>query len=187
MDTRETIMNAALELFSTKGYAAVRTKEIAKLAKVNETTLFRHFKSKRALYESIIVLNIQKIDPNEIFHKGPIGDLEVDLMAIATQLFMVYRANAQLIKMIMKGIINEGDSLEQYASECRGGHIKQYLVQYLSDLAAKGQLEGDPILFAELFMSCLNGYLLTAFILEDKEADLAYFKLMAQKLIRIIK
>lgn len=39
-DTENAIVNAARELFSKKGYAAVRTKEIAVRAGVNEITIF---------------------------------------------------------------------------------------------------------------------------------------------------
>ena len=46
-DTQWRIMNAAIELIKEKGYSATTTKDIANLAKVNECTIFRKFKSKK--------------------------------------------------------------------------------------------------------------------------------------------
>lgn len=54
MDTREKIMDAALMLFSRKGYIGATTKEIAGNAGVAEVTLFRHFSSKERLFEEVI-------------------------------------------------------------------------------------------------------------------------------------
>lgn len=46
-DTSQKIVDAAMTLIRDKGYVATTTKEIAKLAGVNECTLFRKFKNKK--------------------------------------------------------------------------------------------------------------------------------------------
>lgn len=46
-ETSEKIIDAAMALIRDKGYVATTTKDIAKLAGVNECTLFRKFKSKK--------------------------------------------------------------------------------------------------------------------------------------------
>ncbi len=53
-DTRDKILDAALRLFSKRGYLGATTKEIAKKAGVAELTLFRHFTSKDRLFEEMI-------------------------------------------------------------------------------------------------------------------------------------
>lgn len=52
--TKDKILDAALSLFSKKGYLGATTKEIAKKAGVAELTLFRHFSSKERLFEAMI-------------------------------------------------------------------------------------------------------------------------------------
>ncbi|BAZ42735.1 TetR family transcriptional regulator protein [Calothrix sp. NIES-4101] len=47
--TRERLMQAALELFTTQGVANTTTRQIAELAGVNEVTLFRQFGNKHGL------------------------------------------------------------------------------------------------------------------------------------------
>ena len=46
-ETSQKIIDAAMTLVRDKGYVATTTKEIAKVAGVNECTLFRKFKSKK--------------------------------------------------------------------------------------------------------------------------------------------
>ncbi len=46
-ETSQKIIDAAMALVRDKGYVATTTKEIAKLARVNECTLFRKFASKK--------------------------------------------------------------------------------------------------------------------------------------------
>jgi len=53
-DTRDKILDAALRLFSKRGYLGATTKEIARKAGVAELTLFRHFTSKDRLFEEMI-------------------------------------------------------------------------------------------------------------------------------------
>jgi AcrR family transcriptional regulator len=52
--TRDKILEAALKLFSQKGFLGATTREIAREAGVAEVTLFRHFPSKEALFEEVI-------------------------------------------------------------------------------------------------------------------------------------
>ena len=47
--TRAAIMDAALELFTTRGFEAVTTAEVARAAEVSEATLFNYFRTKEDL------------------------------------------------------------------------------------------------------------------------------------------
>ena len=72
-ETKEKILDAALELFSEKGFKATTTKIIAEKAEVNEVTLFRYFGSKEKLFFAVVdkeaevrldILQIE-LDPSE--------------------------------------------------------------------------------------------------------------------------
>lgn len=51
---RDRILEAALALFSKKGFTPTTTREIARLADVNEVTIFRHFGSKKGLLRELL-------------------------------------------------------------------------------------------------------------------------------------
>ena len=53
-DTRERILEQALELFSEKGYDSVSVGEIARAVGIKAPSLYNHFPSKRAIFDAIV-------------------------------------------------------------------------------------------------------------------------------------
>jgi AcrR family transcriptional regulator len=52
--TRQRLLNAAFQSFSRDGFHRATTREIARRAKVNEVTLFRHFRNKKHLLRAVL-------------------------------------------------------------------------------------------------------------------------------------
>jgi TetR/AcrR family transcriptional regulator len=53
-DRRRQLIDVAIELFAKKGFDGTTTKEIAAAAGVTEAIIFRHFATKRDLYQAIL-------------------------------------------------------------------------------------------------------------------------------------
>ncbi|WP_374721615.1 TetR/AcrR family transcriptional regulator [Peribacillus tepidiphilus] len=60
-DKQKKIIEAAIEIFAEKGYAAASTNEIAKKAGVAEGTIFRHYKTKKDLLLSIVAPSMARL------------------------------------------------------------------------------------------------------------------------------
>lgn len=67
-EIKQRIEEAARTLFTTRGYAATTTRDIALRADVSETLLFRHYGSKAALFDHIV------FDPFEALATRFLGD-----------------------------------------------------------------------------------------------------------------
>ncbi|EAC5533167.1 TetR/AcrR family transcriptional regulator [Listeria monocytogenes] len=52
--TRRKILDTARDLFMEKGYRAVSTREIAKIAKITQPALYHHFEDKESLYIEVV-------------------------------------------------------------------------------------------------------------------------------------
>lgn len=74
IDTRDKILDAAMSLFSMKGYSEVTTREIAELAGVSEMTLFRCFQSKKNLTEKVFERYMQGPDFQTVFEQSVVWD-----------------------------------------------------------------------------------------------------------------
>ena len=53
-DTKQKILDKALELFSTQGYDSVSVGEIAKAVGIKAPSLYNHFPSKQAIFDAIV-------------------------------------------------------------------------------------------------------------------------------------
>lgn len=53
-DTRQRILDEALELFSAKGYDSVSVGEISKAVGIKAPSLYNHFPSKQAIFDAIV-------------------------------------------------------------------------------------------------------------------------------------
>lgn len=72
MDTKERIIYESLKLFSVNGFDAVSTRMIAKAAGVSDTAMYKHFKGKRDIFDSIIELckkrYLRAVEKADIYH-----------------------------------------------------------------------------------------------------------------------
>lgn len=98
MDTREKILQAAYTLFEEKGFNASTTKEIARIAKVNEITIFRIFKTKKQLFFEMLDHFSGFEDFSELFSSQLTTSYKEDLYLIAKEYM-------QSIKKSRKGIL----------------------------------------------------------------------------------
>ena len=77
-DTRERILQTALELFAQKGYKGVSVSDIAGALGLTKGALYRHFESKRAIFDSILRRMEQQDAQEARDHDLPEGPADTD-------------------------------------------------------------------------------------------------------------
>lgn len=166
-DTQKKIMDATMTLIRDKGYTATTTKDIAKLAKVNECTIFRKFKSKKDIV--ITGLNEDRWRPNltEAAFTPITWELQPDLEMFATK--YLERITTDMVKLSIglraPQIYNETADKIQNIPEVFIRSLKQYLTQ----MHQKGKLlEADFECLADMFLATYFGYIFFKASFEDQ-------------------
>jgi AcrR family transcriptional regulator len=177
MSTADSILIAAMGLFSEKGYAAVTTKEIAAKAHVNETTVFRHFETKQMLYKKVFLKYIVEPSFEDIFHKQIVWDLSKDLLNIASYFYNMVIQNSKLLQMNFR---DSGEFLKAAHGDnfiARDTHAaKKELISYFSLMKEKGVITEEPEILATNFLMVNAGIIISLFYgeFEMKEAPEIY-------------
>ena len=83
-DTKERIMRTSMELFAKKGYEAVSVSDIAGALGVTKGALYRHFDSKRAIFEAILQCMEQRDGDQARGHGLPEGIVQQNAAAYET-------------------------------------------------------------------------------------------------------
>lgn len=121
-DKQAKILEAAIEIFSEKGFAATSTSEIAQKAGVAEGTIFRHYKTKKDLLLSIAgPIAIKMVAPFLLRDFAKVLDLpynkvEYFYRAVARDRMEFVRQNLKLIKILFHEVSFQPELMEQIKS-----------------------------------------------------------------------
>jgi AcrR family transcriptional regulator len=163
--TRTRLIDAALELFATKGVTETTTKEVAERAQVNEVTLFRHFGSKHGLLLAVMEnsANFAQLGKNLVERAVVKKNVSEALTVYAEESLQALERVPELVRSVVG---NAG----QYPLENRlaiGQNLSQanrYVAEYLAKaIADEGWQSRLPV---EKLASLLNGLLLGYFAIE---------------------
>jgi len=82
-ETEDRILDAALKVFASEGYAGATTRKIAQEANVSEMTLFRKFQSKENLLKEVLQKNTETFfKPDSFFPLDKDSDLDTSLRSL---------------------------------------------------------------------------------------------------------
>ncbi len=163
--TRQRLIHAALELFTSQGVTETTTKQIAELADVNEVTLFRQFRNKHGLLLAVI-------EDAAVFK-----NLGQNLVQQASQTDSIYQAlkdyaTASLqaleqVPEVVRSVVGEAGQFPSENREALGRGFTQanrYVAEYFETVINRRQLQ--TYLPAEKLASLLNGMLLGYAVIE---------------------
>ena len=158
------IINAAINIFSEKGFESTRTREIAERAGIAEGTIFRYFPTKDAILERMVPLLIRVMMPRisgpieKIIHahaNDPVEDVWREILIDRIQMI---RDNGRFIKSVLPELIHRAPLLNQLKTS-----ILPVIEQYISKVVEYGKARGelDSALNSQLVMKQLLGFILS--------------------------
>ncbi|NOU68226.1 TetR family transcriptional regulator [Paenibacillus sp. LMG 31461] len=183
-DKQIKIVQAAVEIFSEKGFAGSSTSEIAQKAGVAEGTIFRHYKTKKELLLSIVAPMMSKLiapfavkDFTKVL-EADYPDVEQFLRAIIVNRLEFARRHFPVIKIFMHEIPFHNELREQF-KETVAVLVLEKAYKAIRHFQKQGQIIELPApTTMRLIVSTIVGFLITRFLLvpdadwdEEKEID----------------
>ncbi len=172
------IIDAAVESFAQKGYSATSTSEIAKRAGVAEGTIFRHYKTKKELFLSIVTPVIAKFvapfvlrDFYQLFEEQYESFPDFLRAVLRNRLTFVMK-NGPVIKILLHEIPFHEELRQQFKEQVFpqvAGPIERIIVHFQE----RGELiDLAPSTLIRLSISVMAGYIITrCYILPDNAWD----------------
>lgn len=165
--TRERIIDAALQAFAGSGFIGATTKEIARKAKVNEVTVFRLFRSKKALFSAVVAERSPLITIKDAVETGK--DTPVDQL-LENNLKIVLRTLRQnkALYFVMVGDAWRQPRTRGLAYDVAIKRGIGFVAGFMSKLMDAGKLRRmDPETVARAWMGAVQFYFLTTDVLGE--------------------
>jgi len=150
-DTRQRIIQAAIQLFGRQGYSRTTTRAIAKAAGVNEVTLFRQFGHKKGLLIACIEAH-NAAGFSATFEAELTGDYAEDILHMAQLQITDATANLEILRLLSCDMHNVPELRDALMAGGRGNLAR--LSRYFQRQIDRGVVRGD--LPAEVLASAFD-------------------------------
>ena len=180
MDTKQRILDEALTLFSEKGYANVFVGDIADAVGIKAPSLYKHYKSKKAIFDAIIDVMDQRFAEQakamQINGSDAVADAEIykglpeELLKLGRQFFLYFLHddyNQKFRKMLTLEQFHDEDLARIY-SRIYVDDPLSYQGMLFGFMVTSGVLKTDNVQIMTLHFYAPIYYLLT---ICDREPD----------------
>jgi TetR/AcrR family transcriptional regulator len=160
-ERRRVIVEAALALFSQKGFRGTTTKEIAEAAGCSEATIFKHFTTKDELYSAILEAK-SRIEETlaKAAHAAAQKDDSGVFRAVGLESLTRTEQDPSLMRLLLFSAL-EGHGLSHLFFESKVRRLHEFLSSYIKGRIADGAFQPvDPLLAARGFVGMIAHHLL---------------------------
>ncbi len=175
---RQQILDAALSVFSEKGFDTATTAEIARTAGVAEGTIYNYFKSKRELFIAAIENLIITVPLLDLIEKLPNGDIGVAFKHILQNRFKLIESRPMSQMPAMMAEIQRDPELKALWAE-------KFLQPFLSQLDGMYRIMTESGKFRRMepavAVRAVGGLILGFLMLKVMEGDASSLDRMPQE------
>lgn len=162
---QKAVLRASLQLFAKQGFDQTSTHDIARLAQVSEGTVYKNYRTKRAILKAIVDPFVQRVIPKMVSDfKGQIRQqpdlpFRAYIKLIAANRFAMVNHNTMILRLIIR-TLNSQAEVKQVLSQ-------QYMLNLFADLTlvikkyqARGEIVDLPLPeIVRLFIGTLGAYI----------------------------
>ena len=167
---RAQIVEVAKRLFADEGFEGTTTRDIARSARISETMVFKHFPTKKRLYQAIldsVACGRKYSIEDELYYTD--YDLEGVLRNLVILLLQDYERDPMILKLLLHSALESNGLAHEIFSEHRKRLI-DYVAYEISERTKKGTFRKvNPELAAQAFMGMLTDYAISRTILRRQE------------------
>ena len=167
MDAREKIVETAMRLFSTQGYANTSLSQVAKEAQVSKALIFWHFENKESLFRTAVQRTLEPYFINVVDDLEGLSEVD-QIKRLIDEYYAFVSKNIYSVKFFLGLILRE----EKHPDDLVGHMTELQRVYHnlLADIIDGGRQKGmfRPDVKAEqdagLIISALHGLLVQGFL-----------------------
>lgn len=163
--TNQAILEEALSLFSTQGFAATTMRQIAAKAGVSLGSIYNHFSSKEEIFLAIIKAKHPFLTMLPALGEVEASDLRSFVTAATKKVIEIYEEHPEYVNLFMIEVI-----------EFKGVHAQLLLQKLIPDLEGFANRfrsypdvtdEMNDLLLVRTYISIVFGYVLSTMLLND--------------------
>lgn len=166
-ERKQQIINAAMKVFATKGFQGTRTKDIAKAAGVSEAMVFKFFKNKDDIYNSIISKVINDVKDHKEFSdmQSQDDDFTTVLKEVILQVINDNEKDPTFLRLMLYSLLEEPKFVHSFMKTHLLGQM-----DVLTKVIEKGVENGkyrrfNPNLAAHILEYMMGGYCIEQLVL----------------------
>lgn len=134
MGRKEQILELATEMFGREGYDGVTVKQLADACGITEPAIYRHFRSKEAIYLTVLESLKGRLDYRETFSRlEDEHDVETLLRSLAAHIIEFYSRNADIYRLLLFAALRGHDRAKRIFEMIRGTYV-HFLIRQLERL-----------------------------------------------------
>lgn len=130
---RQRLLEAATDLFASSGYNGVSTRDIARAAEVNETSIYRHYPGKRELFLAALDAELSKVrlDTDQIAELATAPNAHAAMLALFHVMIDALAQRRALVRLVHFSVLEYNDDLDALYHR-RVQHILRGASEYLA-------------------------------------------------------
>jgi AcrR family transcriptional regulator len=138
--SRERLLAAALELFTTRGYAATSVREIVERAQLTKPTLYYHFKSKQDLYLALLEQATRDFETVVAAARTGSGTPWSRVRKLCLELQNFYEQRLPLVRLAYAMFYGPPQGAPDFDFERLHQTLEQVLLELLAEAETEGQI-----------------------------------------------
>lgn len=171
---RQTVLDAALRVFSAKGYHQTRIADIIAEASIARGTFYLYFDSKNAIFHELLDALLRRVDENvQGVDLGPgAAPFRDQLLLVVKRVLIAFRGDRDLARLVLRGAVGLDDEIDEKLHA-----FDKQLHAWLTLSLTTGQQIGlirpiDPELTAWCILGSVKQFLQLVLDTPDEELDL---------------